>query len=142
MSTLNEATLIGNVTNDPEIRTTQAGKKIANLTVATNEKWKDANGEKKERSEFHRIVVFSEGLVTLIENYIKKGDKLLVRGSIQTRKWQDKDGNDRYSTEIVLQGYLAQLVMLGGNRKEKDDAPAKAAPAAAAMLDDDSEIPF
>lgn len=140
MSSLNEATLLGNVTNDPEIRTTQAGKKIASFTVATNEKWKDSNGERKERSEYHRVVVFNEGLVNLAESYIKKGDKLLVRGSIQTRKWEDKNGNERYTTEIVLQGFAAQLVMLGGNRKEKDGAAAKAAPAAAEMLDD--EIPF
>lgn len=81
--------------------------------------------------------MFSEGLVNLAENYIKKGDKLLVRGSIQTRKWQDQNGNDRYSTEIVLQGYQADIKLLGGNRREKDDAPAKPAPAAAEMLADE-----
>ncbi|MEM7617701.1 MAG: single-stranded DNA-binding protein, partial [Pseudomonadota bacterium] len=97
----------------PEIRSTSIGKEIANIRIATSSSWKDKNtGERKENTEWHSIVVFAEGLVNVVKNYIKKGSKLYIEGALQTRKWQDKQGNDRYTTEIVLQGYNGTLVML------------------------------
>lgn len=112
---LNQVSLIGNVGADPEIRATQSGNKIANLRIATSETWKDKNtGEKQERTEWHTVSVFGDGLVRVIENYVSKGDTLFVQGSLRTRKWQDRDGNDRYTTEVVLSGPNAILRMLGG----------------------------
>jgi len=112
---VNKAILIGNVGADPEIRRTQQGTAIANLRIATSEQWRDKNtGEKKERTEWHTVVVFTEGLVKVVEAYVKKGAKLYIEGQIQTRKWQDQGGNDRYSTEIILQGFGAVLTMLDG----------------------------
>lgn len=113
---MNEATLIGNLGNDPEIRTTNNGSRVCNFSLATTEKWKDKqSGEKRERTEWHRVVVFQDGLVGVLEKYVKKGDKLMVRGSIQTRKWQDKAGVDKYTTEIVVQGFGGQIELLGGS---------------------------
>jgi len=112
---VNKVTLIGRVGKDPEIRSMQNGNEIANLTVATSEKWKDKNtGEKKEKTEWHNVVVFSAGLVGVIKSYVNKGSQIYVEGALQTRKWQDKSGNDRYSTEVVLQGFGSTLVLLGG----------------------------
>ncbi len=126
MSSLNQATLIGNVGNDPEIRNLPNGGKVANFSLATSEKWKDKNtGETKERTEWHRIVVWNEGLIGVIERYVEKGHKLMVQGQIQTEKYE-KDGQDRYATKIVLTGFDAKLVMLsggqGGNRDPNDNA--------------------
>lgn len=130
---INKAILVGNITRDPEIRKTQDGKSICNISVATSEKWKDRNtGERKERSEFHRVVVFNDGLARIAEKYLRKGSKVYVEGQIQTRKWTDKDGQDRYSTEIVLQGFGSTLTMLDG--KSADDAQN--------MSDPDDDIPF
>lgn len=110
---VNKVILVGNVGADPEIRRTQDGRPIANLRVATSETWRDRNsGERRERTEWHRVVVFSEGLCKVIEQYVKKGAKLYIEGQLQTRKWQDQQGQDRYSTEIVLQGFNAVLTML------------------------------
>lgn len=110
---LNEATLIGNLVADPECRRTQDGRPIVNIRLATSETWRDkSTGERKERSEFHRVVIFNEGLCRIAEQYLKKGTKVFLRGALQTRKWQDKDGNDRYSTEVVLNGYGSVLMML------------------------------
>ncbi len=110
---LNKVTLIGHLGADPVIRYTQQGKPVASFSVATSEPWKDKKtGEKKERTEWHRCVCFSEKLCEIIEKYLKKGAKIYLEGQNQTRKWQDKDGNDRYSTEVVLQGFNAKLVML------------------------------
>src|SRR5690606_38680220 len=107
---LNKVMLIGNVGADPEIRRTQDGRPIANLRLATSESWKDKNsGERKEKTEWHTVVCFNEGLCKVIEQYVNKGDKLYIEGSLQTRKWADKDGNDRYSTEIVLQAFNGTL---------------------------------
>ncbi|MBN8968956.1 MAG: single-stranded DNA-binding protein [Rhizobiales bacterium] len=118
---VNRVVLIGNVGQDPEVRRTQDGKPIANMSLATSESWKDKNtGERKEKTEWHRVCVFNEGLCRVIENYVKKGSKLYVEGSMQTRKWQDKDGNDKFSTEVVLNGYGGQLVMLDGPSKQSD----------------------
>lgn len=115
MASLNKVQLIGNLGADPEIRSFQNGGRVANLRIATSESWKDkATGERKEKTEWHTVALFSDGLVGVAERYLKKGSKVYVEGQLQTRKWQDKDGNDRYSTEIVLQGYDSKLVMLDG----------------------------
>lgn len=112
---VNKVILVGNVGADPEIRRTQDGRPIANLRIATSESWRDRNsGERKEKTEWHTVVVFNEGLCKVVEQYVKKGAKLYIEGALQTRKWQDQNGNDRYSTEIVLQGFNSTLNMLDG----------------------------
>ncbi len=112
---VNKVILIGNVGADPEIRRTQDGRPIANLRIATSEQWRDRNtGERREKTEWHNVVVFNEGLTKVVEQYVKKGAKLYIEGQLQTRKWQDQSGNDRYSTEIVLQGFNSTLTMLDG----------------------------
>ncbi len=112
---VNKVILIGNVGKDPEIRRTQDGRPIANLTLATSETWRDKNtGERKEKTEWHRVVVFNEGLCKVVEQYVKKGAKLYIEGQLQTRKWQNKEGQDQYSTEVVLQGFNGSLTMLDG----------------------------
>lgn len=112
---VNKVILIGNVGADPEIRRTQDGRAIANLRIATSETWRDRNsGERKEKTEWHTVVVFNEGLTKVVEQYVKKGAKLYIEGQLQTRKWQDQSGNERYSTEIVLQGFNSTLTMLDG----------------------------
>src|ERR1700759_3098392 len=112
---VNKVILVGNLGKDPEIRRTQDGRPIANLSVATSETWRDkATGERKEKTEWHRVVIFSEGLAKVAEQYQKKGAKVYLEGALQTRKWQDKDEQDRYSTEIVLQGFNSTLTMLDG----------------------------
>jgi len=113
---VNKVILIGNLGADPEIRRTQDGRPIANLRIATSESWKDKNsGEKREKTEWHRVVIFSEGLCRVAEQYLKKGAKVYIEGQLQTNKWQDKTtGQDRYSTEIVLQGFNSVLTMLDG----------------------------
>lgn len=113
-ASVNRVILIGNLGADPEIRSTQNGKRIANLRLATSETWKDASGARQERTSWHQIAIFSEGLVGVVEKYLRKGSKIYVQGSLQTRKWQDKQGQDRYTTEVVLQGYNCELVMLDG----------------------------
>jgi len=110
---LNKVTLIGNLGKDPEIRSTSDGREIASFSIATSENWKDKiTGEKKEKTEWHRIVVFKEGLVGVIKNYVKKGSKLYIEGQLQTRKWVDNTGQEKYTTEIVLQGFNASLILL------------------------------
>jgi len=110
---LNKVTLIGNLGNDPEIRSMNNGGKVATLSVATTESWKDKqSGEKREKTEWHRVVIFGDGLVRVAESYLKKGSKIYIEGSLQTRKWQDRDGNDKYTTEVVLQGFGGTLIML------------------------------
>src|SRR5260370_586030 len=110
---VNKVILIGNLGADPEIRRTQDGRPIANLRVATSESWRDkATGERKEKTEWHRVVIFNEGLCKIAEQYLKKGAKVYLEGALQTRKWQDQSGQDRYSTEVVLQGFNSQLTML------------------------------
>ncbi|MGA1342787.1 MAG: single-stranded DNA-binding protein [Hyphomonas sp.] len=112
---VNKVILIGNLGADPEVKQFQNGGQVCNLRVATTESWRDkATGEKKERTEWHAVAIFSEGLVKVAQSYLKKGSKVYLEGKLQTRKWQDKDGNDRYTTEVVLQGYDAALVMLDG----------------------------
>ncbi len=164
---VNKVILIGNLGKDPEIRRTQDGRPIANLSVATSESWRDkTTGERKEKTEWHRVVVFNEGLCKIIEQYLKKGSKVYLEGALQTRKWTDKEGHDKYSTEVVLQGFNSQLTMLdtrggGGASADSGDefgssgpsggssgAPSaarerKPAMAGAGKRDDmDDEIPF
>ncbi len=110
---LNKVTLLGHLGKDPEIRSMQNGNEVATFTIATSESWKDKNtGERKEKTEWHRVVIFSQGLVGIVKNYVKKGSKVYVEGALQTRKWTDKDGNDKYTTEVVLQGFNATIILL------------------------------
>ena len=157
---VNKVILVGNLGADPEVRRTQDGRPIVNLRVATSENWRDkATGERREKTEWHRVVIFSEGLAKIAEQYLKKGSKVYLEGALQTRKWQDKDGQDRYSTEVVLQGFNSALTMLdtrgggGGGAESSDDFGAQSAaparkPAMAGATgggrrgDMDDEIPF
>jgi single-strand DNA-binding protein len=114
---VNKVILVGNVGKDPEIRRTQDGRPIANLSLATSETWRDkTTGERKEKTEWHRVVVFSEPLCKVIEQYVKKGAKLYIEGALQTRKWTDQSGVEKYSTEVVIQGYNGSLTMLDGRQ--------------------------
>ena len=133
MSSINKAILVGNCGQDPEGRNLPNGGKVVNLSIATSESWRDKNsGEKKERTEWHRVVIFghgdSDGLAGVAEKYLKKGSKVYIEGSIQTRKWQDQSGQDKYSTEVVFKGFGAALVLLdgkgeGGNRAPPPNGP-------------------
>ena len=116
MSSVNKVILLGNLGRDPEIRSMQSGKKMASFSIATSKRWKDkSTQEQKENTSWHNIVVFNEGLVDIIEKYVKKGSKIYIEGELSTRKYQDKDGNDRYTTEVILQGYNSTLTMLGSS---------------------------
>lgn len=119
MSDLNQITITGRLGADPEIRRTQAGKPIANLRVACAETWRDNSGERQEKTEWFTVVIFSEGLCKIAEAYLRKGSRVLLQGRMVTRKWQDQNKNDRYSTELVLQGFDAKLIMLDGANGEK-----------------------
>src|SRR5207249_9815287 len=153
--------LVGNLGKDPEIRRTQDGRPIANLSVATSETWRDkATGERKEKTEWHRVVIFNEGLCKVAEQYLKKGAKVYIEGALQTRKWTDQSGVEKYSTEVVLQGFNSTLTMLdgrsggGGGSFGSDDssdfgssspassAPRRAVAAGARNSDMDDDIPF
>ena len=110
---VNKVILVGNLGADPEVRHTQDGRPIVNLRLATSESWRDRNtGERREKTEWHRVVIFSEGLAKVAEQYLKKGSKIYIEGQLQTRKWQDQSGQDRYTTEVVLQGFNSSLTML------------------------------
>ncbi len=112
---VNKVILVGNLGNEPEVRNLPSGGKVVNLSVATSESWRDRNsGERKERTEWHRVVIFSEGLAKVAEQYLHKGSKVYIEGQLQTRKWQDQSGQDKYSTEVVLQGFNSNLTMLDG----------------------------
>jgi single-strand DNA-binding protein len=112
---VNKVILVGNLGKDPEIRRTQDGRPIANLSLATSESWRDkATGERKEKTEWHRVVIFNEGLCKVAEQYLKKGAKVYIEGQLQTRKWTDQAGVEKYSTEVVLQGFNSNLTMLDG----------------------------
>ncbi|MBQ0816408.1 MAG: single-stranded DNA-binding protein [Methyloceanibacter sp.] len=114
---VNKVILIGNLGADPEIRHTQDGRPIVNLRVATSDSWRDkATGERREKTEWHRVVIFSEGLARIAEQYLRKGSKVYLEGALQTRKWEDQSGQERYSTEVVLQGFNSTLTMLDGRR--------------------------
>ncbi len=163
---VNKVILIGNLGRDPEVRTFQNGGKVCNLRIATSETWRDKNtGERRERTEWHSVAIFQEGLVRVCEQYLRKGSKIYVEGQLQTRKWQDQSGQDRYTTEVVLQGYNGNLVMLdsrgegggqgggyggsGGGYGGYDSGPQAdpyggpaPAPAAPSQGIEDDEIPF
>ena len=144
---VNKVILVGNVGADPEIRRTQAGTPIANLRLATSESWRDRNsGERKEKTEWHSVVVFSEGLCKVVEAYVKKGSKVYVEGQLQTRKWQDQSGNDRYSTEVVLQGFNATLTLLDSPssepRQSRPQEQERDSYGNGFSLDLDDDIPF
>ena len=112
---VNKVILVGNLGKDPEVRHTQDGKAIVNLSLATSESWRDkATGERKEKTEWHRVVIFNENLAKVAEQYLKKGSTVYIEGQLQTRKWTDKDGAEKYSTEVVLQNFRGELTMLGG----------------------------
>lgn len=143
---LNRVTLIGNLGADPEVRSFQNGGKVCNLRIATAETWKDKNtGERQERTEWHTVAIFNDGLVRVAEQYLRKGSKVYLEGKIQTRKWQDQSGNDRYSTEVVLQGFDGKLLMLDGKPDGQRQEPqggygVSGGGVTARSLDD--EIPF
>lgn len=131
---INKVILVGNLGRDPEVRSMQDGREVANLAVATSESWKDKNtGERRDKTEWHRVVIFNPGLVTIAKQYLNKGSKVYLEGQLQTRKWQDNEGKDRYSTEVVLQGFNCALTMLdakggnagAGNDNQFNDTPAE-----------------
>ena len=120
---VNKVILVGNLGADPEVRHTQDGKPIVQLSVATSENWRDKNtGERRERTEWHRVVIFSEGLCRVAEQYLRKGSKVYLEGQLQTRKWQDQSGQDRYTTEVVLQGFNSTLTMLDSRQGSGEGA--------------------
>ena len=120
VGSVNKVILLGNLGRDPEIRSLQSGSKMATFSIATSKRWKDKNTqEQKDKTSWHNIVVFGDGLVDIIEKYVKKGSKIYVEGELQTRKWQDQDGNDRYTTEVVLQGYNSNLTLLDSRNTNK-----------------------
>ena len=145
-NSVNKVTLIGNVGRDPEIRSTQDGREIATITLATSDSWKDkSTGERKEKTEWHKVVVFSEGLVNIIKNYVKKGSKLYIEGSLQTRKWVDNENQERYTTEIVLQNFNSTLILLdsrGDTPADQTDDGRKQSSPTFDNSDLDDEIPF
>lgn len=124
MSSVNKVIVLGNLGADPEVRTFQSGGKVCNLNVATSEKWTDKQtGEKRERTEWHRVSIFVDGLVGIAERYLRKGSKVYLEGQLETRKWQDQSGQDRYTTEIVLRPFNSKLVLLDGRREGGDGYP-------------------
>ncbi|MEM1104123.1 MAG: single-stranded DNA-binding protein [Pseudomonadota bacterium] len=154
---VNKVILVGNLGADPEMRQTKDGRPIANLSVATSESWRDrSSGERREKTEWHRVVIFSEGLCRIAEQYLRKGSKVYLEGQLQTRKWQDQSGADRYSTEVVLQNFNSALTMLDGRSEGRQDgggfggprqmdgpsSQSGGAPAPANYDDLDDEIPF
>lgn len=144
---VNKVILVGNLGSDPEVRNLPSGGKVVNLSVATSESWRDKNsGERKEKSEWHRVVIFNEGLAKIAEQYLKKGSKVYLEGQLQTRKWTDQSGTDKYSTEVVLQPFNSAMTLLDGpsgdsqpQRQERQPARSQA-PAFKAPFDE--EIPF
>ena len=127
VGSVNKVILLGNLGADPEIRAMQSGNKVASFSLATSKRWKDkSTQEQKEKTSWHKVVVFGDGLVDIVEKYVKKGSKIYIEGELQTRKWQDQDGNDRYTTEVILQGYNSNLTLLdsrnsSNNQQLNDD---------------------
>jgi len=151
MASVNKVILVGNLGRDPEIRSTQSGDRCANLRIATSESWKDQQtGERKERTEWHSVVIWNQGLVKVVEQYLRKGSKVYIEGQLQTRKWTDQSGVEKYTTEIVLGRYRGEIVMLDTRRREDDgedvdgDRSAYHAPQGrgSAQRDLDDDIPF
>lgn len=156
---VNKVILVGNLGADPDVRSLPSGGKVVNLSVATSENWRDKNtGERREKTEWHRVVIFGEGLARVAEQYLKKGSKVYLEGQLQTRKWQDQSGQDKYSTEVVLQGFNSNLTMLdgrgdsggeggfsgpsGGSRSSGGDSQRPAAAPAFESGGNDDDIPF
>lgn len=145
---INKVILVGNLGADPEVRHTQDGRPIVHLNVATSESWRDRNsGERKDRTEWHRVTIFTEGLAKVAQQYLKKGSKVYLEGQLQTRKWQDKQGQDRYTTEIILQNFNSALVLLdraggegGGSRDDYPPMPGSGR--AGSLPDPNDDIPF
>ena len=146
---VNKVVLIGNLGRDPEVRSTQSGNKIVNLSLATSERWKDrTTGEQRERTEWHRVVIFNEALGRIAEQYLKKGSTCYIEGQLQSRKWTDDQGIEKYSTEVVLQQYRGELNLLGGRQDrsppteppQTDSDPTK--PNTPPILEDDEVVPF
>ena len=140
---LNKVLIIGRLGADPEIKQMVNGKNVARLSLATSQNWKDKNtGEKKEKTEWHRIVVFNEGLVNVVQQYLKKGAQVYIEGQLSTRKWKDeKSGQDKYSTEVVIQGYNSSLTMLGGGGGSGSSANDRSSQQISKNLDDGSQVP-
>ncbi|QEL18743.1 single-stranded DNA-binding protein [Limnoglobus roseus] len=137
---VNKVILVGNLGKDPDIRSTQDGREIANLSIATAESWKDKNtGERKERTEWHRVVIFNEGLVRVAKDYLKKGSKVYLEGQLQTRKWTDNAGVEKFSTEVVLAAFGGTLVLLSPKSTDDEQQPARSAPVSTLI---ETEIPF
>ena len=142
---VNKVIIVGNLGRDPEIRALNSGDKVCNLSVATSESWRDkATGEKKEKSEWHRVVIFNDNLSTVAEKYLRKGSKVYIEGQLQTRKWTDSSGQEKYSTEIVLQRFRGELQVLDSKGDSQGQAPAQygSSQPAQAAADIDDEIPF
>lgn len=137
MSGVNKVILVGNLGRDPETRQTQDGKPICNMTVATSETWKDRSGQRQERTEWHRVVIFNEHLAGIAQQYLRKGSKVYLEGQLQTRKWTDSSGVEKYSTEVVLQNFKGELQMLD-SKQDHNSGPEQNAPS----NDLDDEIPF
>lgn len=152
MSSVNKVIIVGNLGADPEVRTFSNGGKVCNLRIATSERWKDKNtGEKKERTEWHSVAIFSEPIAGVAEKYLKKGSKVYIEGQLETRKWQDQSGNDRYSTEVVLRPFKGELTMLdsagggsggGGSGYSGSGGYQSTGPTVGSGSNDDSDIPF
>jgi single-strand DNA-binding protein len=123
MSSVNKVILLGRLGKDPEVRNFQNGGKVVNFSLATSERWKDREGNQQEKTEWHNVAIFNENLGEIAEKYLRKGAQVYLEGQLQTRKWQDQSGNDRYSTEIVLRPYRGELQLIGGKRDDGDDAP-------------------
>ena len=139
VGSVNKTILLGNLGRDPEIRSMQSGAKMASFSIATSKRWKDRNTqEQKEKTSWHNIVVFGDGLVDIVEKYVKKGSKIYVEGELQTRKWQDKDGNDRYTTEVILQGYNCNLTLLDSRNNSQISNESMAASENTSAIDDNS----
>ena len=141
MSSVNKVILIGNLGRDPETRTFPNGGKVVNLNIATSETWKDkATGERKERTEWHSVAIFNEGIAKVAEQYLRKGAKVYIEGKLETRKWQDQSGADRYTTEVVIRPFAGEMVMLDGPKER--DTPREQPNREPARQDLDEEIPF
>ena len=140
---VNKVIIIGNLGQDPEVRMFQNGGKVVNLRIATSETWKDKDGERKERTEWHSVAIFNEGLAKIAEQYLRKGSTVYIEGQLETRKWQDQSGADKYSTEIVLRQYRGELTLLGGKPDGERQEQRGGAPAGGGdRADIDDEIPW
>lgn len=142
MAGVNKVILVGNLGDDPEVRSLNNGGEVVNLRIATSESWKDRDGNRQERTEWHRVVIFNEGLGKVAKSYLRKGSKVYIEGQIQTRKWQDQSGQDRYSTEIVLQKFRGELVLLDAKAGQQSDSQSSGATHPGGLSDLDDDAPF